>query len=266
MNTEISDGRRHKIIVTLNIVKNAISVDLDRREERQTITGALEVPQSVDLALFLGYAGDVSPQTSVSGCITNLQVLHSQKQLNVEVSAMSSGASNEGCPDPCQTLPCNAGVCQNLFNGEAICDCVGSGKEGTNCDTEQTVVSLGTDQYLEYILPDSLEARQIQNLSISFKTKTDQEKSVLLFMPITSTEDFILEQILVSIDSSGSPRVNSIDFTEERSFTEASVNDGNWHHLLLNFNYGAATVTVTLDDKIRRSVSSSNPKISKNLS
>ncbi|KAA8582802.1 hypothetical protein FQN60_006473, partial [Etheostoma spectabile] len=83
----------------------------------------------------------------------------------------------------CSSAPCgNAGLCKEGWN-RYICDCIGTGYLGTNCEIEATVLSYDGSMYLKIIMPVTMHT-EAEDVALRFMS----QRAYGLLMATTSKE------------------------------------------------------------------------------
>ncbi|XP_035385916.1 LOW QUALITY PROTEIN: neurexin-2-like [Electrophorus electricus] len=131
----------------------------------------------------------------------------------------------------CSSTPCgNGGVCKEGWN-RYICDCMGTGYLGSNCEIEAAVLSYDGSMYLKIILPVSLHT-EAEDLTLRFMS----QRAYGLLVATTSKES--ADTLRLELDGGRVKLTVNLDCIRidcnlskgpETLFAGQKLNDNEWH-------------------------------------
>ncbi|XP_078020329.1 neurexin-2-beta isoform X8 [Epinephelus lanceolatus] len=131
----------------------------------------------------------------------------------------------------CSSAPCgNAGLCKEGWN-RYICDCIGTGYLGTNCEIEATVLSYDGSMYLKIIMPVTMHT-EAEDVALRFMS----QRAYGLLMATTSKES--ADTLRLELDGGRVKLTVNLDCIRidcslskgpETLFAGQKLNDNEWH-------------------------------------
>ncbi|XP_039677565.1 neurexin 2b isoform X3 [Perca fluviatilis] len=131
----------------------------------------------------------------------------------------------------CSSTPCgNAGLCKEGWN-RYICDCIGTGYLGTNCEIEATVLSYDGSMYLKIIMPVTMHT-EAEDVALRFMS----QRAYGLLMATTSKES--ADTLRLELDGGRVKLTVNLDCIRidcslskgpETLFAGQKLNDNEWH-------------------------------------
>ncbi|XP_031706538.1 neurexin-2-beta isoform X7 [Anarrhichthys ocellatus] len=131
----------------------------------------------------------------------------------------------------CSSAPCgNAGLCKEGWN-RYICDCIGTGYLGANCEIEATVLSYDGSMYLKIIMPVTMHT-EAEDVAMRFMS----QRAYGLLMATTSKES--ADTLRLELDGGRVKLTVNLDCIRidcnlskgpETLFAGQKLNDNEWH-------------------------------------
>ncbi|XP_055084847.1 neurexin 2b isoform X7 [Periophthalmus magnuspinnatus] len=131
----------------------------------------------------------------------------------------------------CSSAPCgNGGLCKEGWN-RYICDCIGTGYLGTNCEIEATVLSYDGSMYLKIIVPVTMHT-EAEDVALRFMS----QRAYGLLMATTSKES--ADTLRLELDGGRVKLTVNLDCIRidcslskgpETLFAGQKLNDNEWH-------------------------------------
>ncbi|XP_077961837.1 neurexin-2-beta isoform X10 [Gasterosteus aculeatus] len=131
----------------------------------------------------------------------------------------------------CSSAPCgNAGLCKEGWN-RYICDCIGTGYLGANCEIEATVLSYDGSMYLKIIVPVTMHT-EAEDVALRFMS----QRAYGLLMATTSKES--ADTLRLELDGGRVKLTVNLDCIRidcnlskgpETLFAGQKLNDNEWH-------------------------------------
>ncbi|XP_044039028.1 neurexin 2b isoform X7 [Siniperca chuatsi] len=131
----------------------------------------------------------------------------------------------------CSSAPCgNGGLCKEGWN-RYICDCIGTGYLGTNCEIEATVLSYDGSMYLKIIMPVTMHT-EAEDVALRFMS----QRAYGLLMATTSKES--ADTLRLELDGGRIKLTVNLDCIRidcslskgpETLFAGQKLNDNEWH-------------------------------------
>uniref|UniRef100_A0AAQ6IBT0 Neurexin 2 n=1 Tax=Anabas testudineus TaxID=64144 RepID=A0AAQ6IBT0_ANATE len=131
----------------------------------------------------------------------------------------------------CSSAPCgNGGLCKEGWN-RYICDCIGTGYLGTNCEIEATVLSYDGSMYLKIIMPVTMHT-EAEDVALRFMS----QRAYGLLMATTSKES--ADTLRLELDGGRVKLTVNLDCIRidcslskgpEILFAGQKLNDNEWH-------------------------------------
>ncbi|KAG7496356.1 neurexin-2-like isoform X6 [Solea senegalensis] len=131
----------------------------------------------------------------------------------------------------CSSTPCgNGGLCKEGWN-RYICDCIGTGYLGTNCEIEATVLSYDGSMYLKIIMPFTMHT-EAEDVALRFMS----QRAYGLLMATTSKES--ADTLRLELDGGRVKLTVNLDCIRidcslskgpEILFAGQKLNDNEWH-------------------------------------
>ncbi|XP_028329707.1 neurexin-2-like isoform X1 [Gouania willdenowi] len=131
----------------------------------------------------------------------------------------------------CSSAPCgNGGLCKEGWN-RYICDCMGTGYLGTNCEIEATVLSYDGSMYLKIIMPMAMHT-EAEDVALRFMS----QRAYGLLMATTSKES--ADTLRLELDGGRVKLTVNLDCIRidcslskgpETLFAGQKLNDNEWH-------------------------------------
>ncbi|XP_054863786.1 neurexin 2b isoform X13 [Amphiprion ocellaris] len=131
----------------------------------------------------------------------------------------------------CSSAPCgNGGLCKEGWN-RYICDCIGTGYLGTNCEIEATVLSYDGSMYLKIIMPVTMHT-EAEDVALRFMS----QRAYGLLMATTSKES--ADTLRLELDGGRVKLTVNLDCIRidcslskgpETLFAGQKLNDNEWH-------------------------------------
>uniref|UniRef100_A0A7N6ALD7 Neurexin 2 n=1 Tax=Anabas testudineus TaxID=64144 RepID=A0A7N6ALD7_ANATE len=122
----------------------------------------------------------------------------------------------------CSSAPCgNGGLCKEGWN-RYICDCIGTGYLGTNCEIEATVLSYDGSMYLKIIMPVTMHT-EAEDVALRFMS----QRAYGLLMATTSKES--ADTLRLELDGGRVKLTVNLGKGPEILFAGQKLNDNEWH-------------------------------------
>uniref|UniRef100_A0A3B4V1R4 Neurexin 2 n=1 Tax=Seriola dumerili TaxID=41447 RepID=A0A3B4V1R4_SERDU len=122
----------------------------------------------------------------------------------------------------CSSAPCgNGGLCKEGWN-RYICDCIGTGYLGTNCEIEATVLSYDGSMYLKIIMPVTMHT-EAEDVALRFVS----QRAYGLLMATTSKES--ADTLRLELDGGRVKLTVNLGKGPEILFAGQKLNDNEWH-------------------------------------
>uniref|UniRef100_A0AAQ4RIC2 Neurexin 2 n=1 Tax=Gasterosteus aculeatus aculeatus TaxID=481459 RepID=A0AAQ4RIC2_GASAC len=122
----------------------------------------------------------------------------------------------------CSSAPCgNAGLCKEGWN-RYICDCIGTGYLGANCEIEATVLSYDGSMYLKIIVPVTMHT-EAEDVALRFMS----QRAYGLLMATTSKES--ADTLRLELDGGRVKLTVNLGKGPETLFAGQKLNDNEWH-------------------------------------
>ncbi|XP_078284243.1 neurexin-2-like [Rhinoraja longicauda] len=171
------------------------------------------------------------------GCVRDLFIDGQSRDVRHLAELQNTGGVSGFCSretlKQCGARPCrNGGSCREGWN-RYICDCIGTGFFGNNCDTEGTVLSYDGSMYLKIMMPMVMHT-EAEDISLRFMS----QRAYGLLMATTSKDS--ADTLRLELDGGRVKLTVNLDCVRtncnpskgpETLFAGQKVNDNEWHSI-----------------------------------